>query len=104
MNKGRISTELVEAQEVIVDAHHAIVTHLLEISVDGVLTAVERTEHLLLLTEQGERQDRQLDQLMVFDLVIKWVRTTLNRGFGARRTREMRRDVVFDAYGAMAAE
>ncbi len=89
MNKGRVSTELVEEFEL-------VMTHYAEIAADGEVTYEENQEHLVLLV-------RHHHQLMGFDLVVKWVGTVLKRGFGERREREMRRELT-DPYGAMAAD
>ncbi len=90
MNKGRVSTELVEEFEI-------VMTHYAEIAADGEITYEENRAHTVLITQHHHR-------LMGFDLVIKWVRTALSRGFSDRRIREMHRDVFFDPYGSMAAD
>lgn len=96
MNAGRVSEEIVESQEVLME-------RWLEISADGAITEVERATYTAAMTEQHRR-------LLAFDVAVKWVVRTVRRGFSAENDRKRLSDernvraVLTDPYGAMAAD
>ena len=102
VNAGRRTAEAVEGQE-------AIVTHWKVISADGVITDVERISHEAVM-------GRQTWLLMAIDVWDKWATRIRRRGLDAHSLRSLQQDqrdieqlrprsgIIFDPYGAMAAE
>lgn len=130
MFTGRRTTEAVIGQEELerglaglTEGHAGITRHWIVIWADGVTTDVELASHVQLLTGQRERlavqtarSAQQTWLLMAIDVWDKWGTRLKRRGLDGQAMRALQRDqmdlerlrprqeVLFDPYGAMAAD
>ena len=88
MNAGRVTEELVEAQETLIASHVVTVTRFQELAADGEVTELERTTFLLQLRVEGTALRDQHRALLAFDVAVKWVVRTVRRGFSAENDRK----------------